>query len=310
MTTLCEVCRLGAREQELARIQDKQAAMKEWICEQFCAAIDAAPLGIGYQIIDGFGLVGPLTADLGGFQMKSLYFAERNRSADPPAPALHSLTLRKPTRPVRQDITPEMEAYVQSMQWRINVLRVLLYPMTLLFHIAVWLYVRYQHLRWRWSSDDVTLGGPLIEIYRQLSDLAEGSMHRDGHELTNERYRCRITVPENTEVGPQPIGTWVFHLKVGECDIQCRAMRPRDLKWSFGLHPSAELVEDAKFSVGEFQARTVVTRFEVMGRSSVHYTYYVQTARAVYLFEAEWTDELPPETRRLVEDIVRSFRQG
>jgi hypothetical protein len=310
VATLCEVCRLSGLEQQLAGIQITRALFAEGICQQFCTAINAAPLAMDYQMIRELGLTGPIAMDVASFQMESLYFIERNRPPEPPPATLHSLSLRESDSVESPPLTPEMERFVRSMQWRVSLLRFLLYPLWLVFRIIIWFSVRYQNLRQRGWLRNTDLGLPGEGIYRQLFQMRRENVHRLGNQLINDRYRCRITIPDEATIGPQPGATWVFHVNLSALDVHCRAVRPSDLRQAFRLHPSSSLLEDVKFSIGALQARTIVRRFEMREHMSVYYNYYVQTPKVVYLFEITWPGELSPENRRLVDELVRSFREG
>ncbi|HVW02538.1 MAG TPA: hypothetical protein VHB77_19435 [Planctomycetaceae bacterium] len=284
---LCETLGMPEQTQAVAKAARQRAVFAESVCQDFCAALGAAPAGLGWSDIE-LGAGGVQRA--GGFEVEALNFSRPKPARPPRDRELHGYQFRahQPYQPEGFPVPPELEAQMQRILWIGYVMRVLLSPIGLVVRACVWVILWKHRLFPGWKS---AAGGRMhpdfVRLLEDLTALEPAHMRVDGEWLVNDRYECRIRLPDGArpqQSFPMPM---VFGIEMPEVLVRCEALRPGELDSHFRLPPHASVARDEAFFAGPLQARLISLRIEGPHRDPWTVTNaWVQAPGRLYQFHA------------------------
>lgn len=299
---LCEVCDLSVEPGKIASIQGKRAVFKESVAERFCDEIGAAAAVCAYRDFDEVRLEpGRHTTD-DGTKIERMFFVRSDRSRQSSARSLHEIVLRVPYAP---QVDPQMEAWQAELKAQLLPLIILLRIVGWGFKLVFWLLRPFFYLWLRRKIVHHKNKGGILQELESLQDNPD--VERQGTRLVNRRHGCSIEVPESAEQMPVIDMHAVFSFQIGGVHVSCAALRPSQLRQHSKLWPGAEILEDEKYFVGEFPARTIELKSALQEQTHQIIWHLVETPQAVYRFQASG-EGLSDEVRQESRTAVESFR--
>jgi hypothetical protein len=145
-------------------------------------------------------------------------------------------------------------------------------------------------------------------FYKAFFSRRQPETRLEGNTLINERYHCRITLPEGVESLPGFDRHSAFHLMIGDLNVYCQAVRPDSLGQLLQMPAGVEVTGDEKFMVGPLPARQI-TRTAPTPNGRVSYSVYlIQAPRVVFHIMLASRENAQPEHAALLRRVVESFR--
>ena len=307
---LAEVC--GVRDMSaLKRIQKSHTLFLQKKCGKFADA-----LGVPLAIYRSFGYLDSVNAGITeprqimGWRCQLLCF---KKIQPPPKP--------EPSIPLGANLTPEQrERFMQRAKKRSRLMRVLWYPLSLIFGLVMILFMaglfllaflcQVPFLR------KLFLGratGVCDDFLTNMRKLEPHPVRIEGVRAINIRHGCSIVAAKPAVVRPDfsphkgpPIELPIFEIKLGKQFMSCGAHPPGKGCVRSGL----EILETRTLSASGLNVQFQKRRFSRPANKPprIYYSWELETPRAVYCFSSISQGEMKPADLELFENIVLSFK--